>query len=91
MERITEKMLEMLVKRINQITGNPESSYTQDKDGEYTANPGNYHLSGAYGGVALHQMANEGGGVHDIFGGHMPKRELFERMHAFIKGIQASN
>jgi len=23
MERITEKMLEMLVKRINQITGNP--------------------------------------------------------------------
>jgi hypothetical protein len=48
-------------------------------------------LSGAYGGVALHRMYNAGGGVSDVFGsGHMSKRELYGRMHAFIRGMEAA-
>ena len=61
------------------------------KDGQYRSNVGNYHLSGAYGGYALHRMDNESGGVRDVFGcGHQPKRELANRMHAFISGLEAS-
>jgi len=87
MERITQKMLEIRVKHLNEITGNPVTSYTRTDSG-MKANPGNYHLDFAYGGVALEQMSTEGGGVHDIFGGHMPKRELFERLTAYIAGIE---
>jgi hypothetical protein len=89
-ERITQKMLERLVDRINQITGQPETSYTKDKDGRYRANVGNYHLDYAYGGVALEQMSTDGGGVHSVFGcGHVTKRELYNRLHAFINGLEA--
>jgi hypothetical protein len=50
-----------------------------------TANVGNYHLSHAYGGVSLHQMSNLGGGVRDVFScGHVPKRNLCDRMFAFL-------
>ena len=87
MERITQKMLEIRVKHLNEITGNPVTSYTRTDSG-MKANIGNYHLDFAYGGVALEQMMNEGGGVNDIFGGHMPKRELFERLIAYIAGIE---
>ncbi|GAF98427.1 unnamed protein product, partial [marine sediment metagenome] len=79
--RITLKMLEIKVKYLNEITDNPVGTYTKDADGKFHANLGNYHLSGAYGGWSLHQMQTDGGGVRDIFyAGHMPKRELFDRM-----------
>ena len=93
MDRITNRHLEALVSRINAITGMPQESYvpapaTSGSPSKYVAQIGCYHLSGAYGGYALHQMVNDGGGVRDIFGGHMPKRELYERMHAFIRGLE---
>ena len=93
MDRITTKDLEATAARINRLTNSPMQPYVKgagmDKQG-YTAQIGCYHLSGAYGGYALHQMVNEGGGVRDIFGGHMPKRELYERMHAFIRGLETA-
>ena len=88
MERITKQQLEALTKWINELTGNPVTPYAKDKDGKYKPQANCYHLSGAYGGYALHQMCETGSGVHDIFGGHMPKRELYNKMHAFIKGIR---
>ena len=88
--QITLKNLEAVVLRINKITGNPETSYTMSADGKYTANIGNYHLDGAYGGYALYRMQSIGGGVQDVFRtGHVSKRQLYNSMFAFIEGIEA--
>lgn len=88
MERITDKHLEILVKRINVATKNPVTPWTKYKNGNIKSNIGNYHLDGAYGGVALHQMVNEQGGVDDIFNsGYMTKRDLNNRLRAFLVGL----
>ena len=60
----------------------------------YEQAPNIYTISYAYGGAALHRncdvdAAGESHGVHDVFGYHMPKRELYERMQAFLRGIEA--
>jgi len=83
--RITLKNLEAVVDRINNALDRPMTPWTKT-----TANIGNFHLYGAYGGYALHEMISEGGGVNDIFGGYMTKRELWEKMHAFLRGVNVS-
>jgi len=83
MNRVTEKQLQAVVDRLNRITNSPMSPYLGSK-----AQPGNYHLSHAYGGICLHRMVNEGGGVSSpLSTGHIPKRELLNLMHAYISGI----
>lgn len=90
MERITEKDLKAVCDRINRVTNSPLESYTKISEGKYRANIGNYHLSAAYGGWNLERMVNEAGGVQNVFGhGHIPKRELYDQMHAFLRGIEA--
>ena len=84
--RITKADLEKTVDRINRTTGNPLTPYTKDASGKFTSNVGNYHLTGAYGGHGLEQMDNDGGGTRSIFG-YMTKRELYDRMHAYLKGM----
>ena len=86
----TTKDLEKLVERLNNLTGNPATPYTKDENEKFKANIGNYHLDGAYGGYALHQMCSVGGGVNEIFGGHMPKRELFGKIQAMLIGIETT-
>lgn len=89
MNRITEKQLEFLVARLNELTGSPKESWTRNGDGQLHANIGNYHLSYAYGGVCLHRMMNEHGGVTTPLSyGHVPKRELYDALHAFLRGIE---
>jgi len=85
--RITEKDLQATCDRINRIMNTPLEPYAR-AEGKLVTNVGCYHLNHAYGRVALHQMYNECGGVRDIFGRHMPKRDLYERMRAFIKGLE---
>lgn len=83
MNRITEKHLQAIVDRLNRITGSPALPYVDGK-----AQIGNYHISHAYGGVCLHRMHNEGGGVSSpLSTGHITKRELAGLLHAFIAGI----
>lgn len=90
MKTVTLKTLEAVATRINVMTGNPLESYYR-VDGHSIAQIGNYHLSGAYGGYALHRMHNLGGGVSDVFQcGHVPKRELLDRMYAFIAGYNTA-
>lgn len=85
MNRITEKHLQAIVDRLNRLTGMPLAPYIDGK-----AQIGNYHLSHAYGGVALHRMYNESGGVSSpLSTGHIPKRELANLMHAYIAGIES--
>jgi hypothetical protein len=86
MNRITEKHLQAIVDRLNRITGSPAAPYVDGK-----AQIGNYHLSHAYGGVCLHRMHNDGGGVSSpLSTGHVTKRELAGLLHAFIAGINTS-
>lgn len=84
-------MLEARVRRLNELTGSPMSPYSTI-DGRNVANIGNFHLSYAYGGVCLHRMANESGGVRTpIISYHTTKRELYDLINAFMDGIQFAN
>lgn len=86
--RITIANLEAVVARINRVTGSPSTPWRRE-GGRNRANIGNYHLSHAYGGVCLHRMCNESGGVTTPLGlGHVPKRELYELLHAFLRGLE---
>lgn len=94
MQRITDKQLDQLATYLNELTGSPleYSTRTPQPDGttKFKANAGHYHISHAYGGVCLHRVVNEGGGVNTpVVHGHVPKRELFNLIHAFIKGLDA--
>jgi hypothetical protein len=87
-KRISTKDLQAVVDRINYTTGNPTDPWTRDDNGNITANVGVYFLSGAYGGHSLHKMANTSGGVVDVLRcGHVPARDLYNRMHSYIEGM----
>ena len=91
MQRITQKHLQAKVDYLNQLTGSNPEPYTRT-DGKLSANVGNYHLSGAYGGVSLHRMANTSGGIRDVFScGHVPKRELCGLIDAYARGLGAAH
>lgn len=88
-QRITLAYLQAVIDRINLAMGTPMLPYKSD-DGHHKAQVGCYHLSRAYGGFSLHRMVTDGGGVSDVFGcGHVPARDLANRMHAFLDGIEA--
>ena len=92
MERISIKTLEILVTRLNKITNSPETPWTRDSNGKMHANIGNFHLSQAYGGVCVHRMHSEGGGITTpISHGHIPKREAYNQLHSFINGLEFSS
>ena len=85
--RITQKDLEYLVKRINEVTSSPAKPYRGTGKG-FRANIGNYHLDYTYGGVKLSRMVNEGGGTTAISGmASCTKRELYNWMRAFLAGL----
>ena len=90
-QRITLTQLEAIIARINRAAGTPAEPYALGADGKHRAQPGNYHLSRAYGGFCLHRMSNTGGGVRDVLScGHIPARDLANRMHAFIAGLDST-
>ena len=90
MDRITNSDLEGLVRVINKLTNSPQDPYYWDENKKLRPNGNCYHLSGAYGGVSLHRMCNDGStGIHDVFScGHQPKRDLYNRMRSFIVGLE---
>ena len=86
--RVTQSHLQAVVDRINRITQSPMVPYAKDADGKHIAQIGNYHLSGAYGGVCLHRMQNDGGGVSSpLSSGHITNRQLLDLMYAYIQGL----
>ena len=90
MQRITISHLQAVCDRINRATGSPLRPYVKCDDGKHHPQLGCYHLSRAYGGYSLHRMGTDDGGVSDVFGcGHVPARDLANRMHAFLDGIAA--
>lgn len=90
MERIRRKDLDVLVDRINMVTGSPMASYTKTDKMPYKANIGNYYIEGAYGGVKLVRIVSDGGGIENIStGGFGTKRELYNWMQAFLEGLSS--
>ena len=94
MQRITDKQLDQLATYLNELTNSPKTygQHTTHADGstKFTANKGHYHISHAYGGVCLHRVCNEGGGITTpLIHGHVPKRKLYNAMQAFIRGLDA--
>ncbi len=106
MERVTVRDLEAVVARINRtVNGTDEFAVWESNPGwsveTGTAKnavrqvPDVYHLDGAYGGYALFRNCSvddtgESHGVHDVLGGHLSKRELYERMQAFLRGVEVA-
>ena len=89
MERITKKTLEKYCEMLNRSNGHALEAYSRDENGKLRGNIGTYYIGGAYGGYSLNQIANEGGGVHmPLNSGHVPARELYERMRAYFMGIE---
>lgn len=89
-DRITQAHLESLVKHINAITNSPSDPWTRDESGAFHSNIGNYHLDWAYSGVNLARMVTDGGGISQpLGGGFHTKRELYNLLHAFIRGLEA--
>ncbi len=87
-ERITQKNLDKLCDTINKVTNSPMTPYTRI-DGKTKANLGNYHISSAYGGVCLQRMSNESGGVSTVINlGYTTKRNLYDLMNAYLKGLR---
>ena len=86
MARITERHLDAVVERINNTMGMPQTY--RDDNGPC---PGNYHLSYAYGGVALYQNVSTGG-ERDVFrSGHTTKSHLYDMMQAYLEGVTDAN
>jgi hypothetical protein len=46
------------------------------------------HISGAYGGWAVHMTVNEFGGVSDLTNGHIPARHVDLFLDGLIKGVR---
>ena len=86
--RVTNKMLEMRVALLNDMTGAAQEPYQieRDVDGRPIANVGTYYLSGAYGGHRLERMTR-GGGATDI-SPRLSKSALADWINAYIDGIE---
>ena len=89
MDRITIKQIERKIDYLNEITGNALKPYTWDKKEEkLTSNAGCYYWAGAYGGYKLEQICKGGGSSDPIYTGFVPKRELYDKICAFVRGIE---
>ena len=90
-QRITVAYLQAVIGRINRAMCSPTDPYIKGEDGCYRGQVGCYHLSREYGGFSLHRMETDDGCVLNVFRcGHVPARDLANRMHAFLDGIDAA-
>ena len=81
MNRITQKDVDCQLKRLNDLTNNPTSTW---ENGKHTK--GNIHTVGQYGYTTIMQTVHEGGGVTDLASG-LTKREAYQWLRAAISGI----
>ena len=92
MNRITSKTLKARIESLNEILGNNPAPYTKSEDGKLVANIGTLSLSQAYGGYCVHKMENQSGGCSSpIWEGHIPAREAYDQICAFMRGLDYRN
>ena len=54
----------------------------------FCSNVGNFHIDQAYGGYMLARVCNTSGGIsRPLSHGHIPARDLYERIHAYLRGL----
>ena len=83
MRRITVADLQSVICRLNALTNNPTEEFTKDAR---AFNTGCYVLYGAYGGYCLQQRVASGG-VRTVISGFVSKRELHDKINAYISGV----
>jgi len=88
MDRITRRDLDGVCRVLNRRAGFPDGTELWTRaDGQNRATVGMFYIDGAYGGWALYLTVSEGGGVSDVFRcGHVPARELYGLLRAFLDG-----
>ena len=86
--RITNNDLELVCNRINEVTNSPLEYSNKDKE-KFESNIGHYHIDKAYGGNKLVRTVNNGGAIEEITYGFLPKRELYNQMQSFLRGIES--
>lgn len=89
MGRIADRHLQALCDRLNKLTNSPAKTYALNESGKRCAHIGNFHIGSAYSGVQLQRIANDAGGITTpLGGGYGTKRALYEKMSAFIAGLE---
>jgi hypothetical protein len=93
--RVTRELLDRLVRRVNELTGNPLTAWEVGEWDEETqsvkvsANVGNYHIAKIYGGYRIERMDNTGGTSTDPLGSDVyTAREIEIQLRAFIAGLE---
>jgi len=92
--RYTKGDLDGAVRGLNILAGfTPEEAdaplYIHTRGEDSRAMVGRYYLYGAYGGLQLVQIINEGGGERSITQGYLSKREVYHLIHAYREGMAA--
>ena len=91
MNRITNSDIEQAITVLNNRCGFATNPHGINEDGKYMPIPNVYHVSGAYGGVALDQMMPEGSGTRRIScDGFGTKRQLYTFLKGMIAGTEAT-
>ncbi len=80
---MTEKKLNLLIRELNKRTKNPQIHWNKETK---KLNAGNFYFSKQLGGYRLEQVC-ESGGARDISPFRGSKKELFEYIHALLKGM----
>lgn len=89
MNRISMEKLRGLCDYLNKLIGHEGEVWTKDEQGNNHATVGMYYISNAYGGVNLVRVVQANGGVQcPLDHCHIPMRELYEQMRAYIAGIE---
>lgn len=83
-QRITIRHLDFVCDEINDLLGTPKFYWDSELK---KANKGNRHIESTQSGYALAVTINEGGGISNIFGSKT-KRELMEKLEAYIIGLR---
>jgi len=95
-DQITQRDIEAVCTRINHAVNGEALEPWERTNGKLRQVPNVYTISYAYGGASLHRNCDVNGdgeshGVSDVFGcGHVPKRELYDRMQAFLRGVETT-
>ena len=82
--RITQRDLEQLVERVNELTESPLEAYHK-LNGQFIQNEGHYLLDYAYGGVKLTRLARHGS--RDISSGYGTKKELYNFLNGMLTAL----
>ena len=87
MTRITKQEMEKALEWLNKAANRPMRAYSQQGDGTWEANLGNYHIIAWQDYCALACICNSGGGVTTVFS-NRTRSGLYLQIIAYTKGIE---